>query len=411
MHHVVPLSTLLVLAATLPAQSILAPFNVDYSFSDLGSVAGVPANYGGITFLPGNPNVILLCGGANGSSGQVFVVPITRGAGQHITGFGSAILLSTAPNNDGGLCVAPNNVLLFTQYSNNGLGQIKPGSSTPDKFIDLNALGISGSVGTCQIVPAGYPAAGRFKLASYGGSSWYDATLVPDGNGTFDVGPLSAPIYIGGGPEGILFPPAGSPGLIDFGQVLINEYSGGEVSVWNIDGNGDPILGTRQVFMSGLSGVEGATLDPLTNDFLFSTYGSGSRIIQVRGFGTCGTFTNYGTGGPGTAGLIPAIHGSGCPRVGATVQLDIDTVVPNGLGVLFLGFQQLSVPFLNFTVLNDLSAQVGIQADAAGNVLLNLPIPNSAGLGNLNAYLQAGFLDGGAPNGISASNGLQMFIL
>jgi hypothetical protein len=38
------------------------------------------------------------------------------------------------------------------------------------------------------------------------------------------------------------------------------------------------------VFISGLDGAEGALLDPVTGDFLFSTFGGGSRVIAVRGF-------------------------------------------------------------------------------------------------------------------------------
>lgn len=36
--------------------------------------------------------------------------------------------------------------------------------------------------------------------------------------------------------------------------------------------------------MTGLSGAEGAAIDPLTGDFLFSTFGGGDRVIVVRGF-------------------------------------------------------------------------------------------------------------------------------
>jgi len=33
--------------------------------------------------------------------------------------------------------------------------------------------------------------------------------------------------------------------------------------------NGDPIVATRRLFVSGLDGAEGAYLDPLTGDYLF----------------------------------------------------------------------------------------------------------------------------------------------
>ena len=36
--------------------------------------------------------------------------------------------------------------------------------------------------------------------------------------------------------------------------------------------------------ITGLDGAEGALLDPVTGDFLFSTFGGGSRVVVVRGF-------------------------------------------------------------------------------------------------------------------------------
>ena len=36
--------------------------------------------------------------------------------------------------------------------------------------------------------------------------------------------------------------------------------------------------------ITGLDGAEGALLDPVTGDFLFSTFGGGSRVVAVRGF-------------------------------------------------------------------------------------------------------------------------------
>ena len=40
----------------------------------------------------------------------------------------------------------------------------------------------------------------------------------------------------------------------------------------------------RPAIHYGARGAEGAVLDPLTNDFLFSTFGGGNRVIVVRGF-------------------------------------------------------------------------------------------------------------------------------
>ena len=36
--------------------------------------------------------------------------------------------------------------------------------------------------------------------------------------------------------------------------------------------------------MDGLTGAEGSLIDPVTGDFLFSTFGGGDRLIVVQGF-------------------------------------------------------------------------------------------------------------------------------
>jgi hypothetical protein len=66
--------------------------------------------------------------------------------------------------------------------------------------------------------------------------------------------------------------------------MIVSEYSAGIVSTYEVDANGDPMVGTRRDFMTGLSGAEGAVIDPVTGDFLFSTFGGGSRVIVVSGF-------------------------------------------------------------------------------------------------------------------------------
>jgi hypothetical protein len=56
------------------------------------------------------------------------------------------------------------------------------------------------------------------------------------------------------------------------------------VTAFEVDANGDPRPDTRTVFVDGLSGAEGAVIDPVTGDFLFSTFGGSNRVIRVQGF-------------------------------------------------------------------------------------------------------------------------------
>ncbi|MBX3321836.1 MAG: hypothetical protein KF757_02475 [Phycisphaeraceae bacterium] len=265
-------------------QTIDPYYNCAYTYSSLGLVPGVPANFGGLVFKHDDPNTLLIGGAANQAGANIYAVQVVRDAENQITGWGgTATVFASAPNIDGGLCYGPDDVLFFSRYSMNALGQIKPGSVAPDRNIDLTPLGFTSSVGALMVVPQGFPGAGRLKVLPYNSGRWHDAVLTPDGNGTFDVSAPLTDYFLGGGPEGIVYVEAGAS-LFPFASVLISEYSSGLVVSYEVDSNGDPIAATRRVFISGLSGAEGGTRDPLTGDFLFSTFGGASGVIVVRGF-------------------------------------------------------------------------------------------------------------------------------
>jgi len=155
-----------------------------YTCDSLGAAPGVTIPYGGVTFL--NNNTLLLGGAANTAPGVIDEIGITRGAGNHITGFsGSATLYATAPYIDGGLTFGPGGVLFYTGYPTNTLGQIKPGSSSPDKTVTLDSS--LNSVGSLTFVPTGFAGAGSAKIVSYDNANWAHATLTPDGSGTYNV--------------------------------------------------------------------------------------------------------------------------------------------------------------------------------------------------------------------------------
>jgi len=278
------------------AQVLGAGFAADYSVNSLGSVPDLPNNYGGLTFL--DNDTILIGGAANGSSGRLYTIDVVRGTGGHITGFSGAATLFNGGGigtyNDGGVVFGPDGVLFTSQWPVNKLGQTKPGSTVEDKVIDLAALNVASSHSAINFVPAGFGGAGLAKLVSYGGGQWYSASLTPDGSGTFDLTGLAqvdvdaataGTQNLQGGPEGFTYIAHGNKG---FGNdsLLLSEYQAGIVSAYDVDANGDPIAATRRVFLSGLSGAEGATIDPVTGDFMFSTFGGGSQVVVVSGFVT-----------------------------------------------------------------------------------------------------------------------------
>ena len=171
------------LAGSALGQVLAPPFDVNYQLVGLGYPTGVPGSLGGICFKPGDNNKVLIGGGANGANGAIYEIGISRSPNGYITGFvGTATLVSTAQQIDGGLCVIPGSggTVVFTTFSNNSLGQIRPGSTVPDSYVSLGAAGVTGSTGTCQFVPASHPGAGNFVVASYSSGVFYTLALTPN---------------------------------------------------------------------------------------------------------------------------------------------------------------------------------------------------------------------------------------
>jgi hypothetical protein len=183
----------ILLSFPVGAQTVAPEFAADYTVTNLGSVVGVPGSKGGLTIDPKNPNRLLIGGNALTSSAKIYAVEVVRDPNGHITGFaGSAVEVAQAPGGglggiDGGLAFGPDGVLFYSTYGDNYVGQIKPGSTAPNKLVALGPLGMLESTGGLTFVPPGFPGAGRLKLTTYSGSLWYDAEVEPDGSGTFNI--------------------------------------------------------------------------------------------------------------------------------------------------------------------------------------------------------------------------------
>jgi PEP-CTERM motif len=280
---------LLAVALALPAFSGTAQsatidpvFASNYSISTFAGPAGLPPLYGGLVFSASNPNVLLIGGAANGGAGAIYSVTVTRDANGHVNGTtGTPTLYSTAPYIDGGLAYSPTGVLFFTGYPNNTIGQITSGT-TPAR-ID-SAPGSLSSLGSLNFVPTGFSNAGALVVASYNNGKYGVLSLSPDGSGTYNLGALTNGAgNIPGGPEGFVYIGAGNDNF-SANSMLIAQYGSGTVTAYEVDAQGLPILATGRLFLSGLSGAEGSTIDPLTGDFLFSTFGGGNQIAVVQGF-------------------------------------------------------------------------------------------------------------------------------
>jgi len=296
MNRIIAAAVLSLGAGLSHSQTLGSAFAAHYSAFNLGSVPGLPSNYGGLAFVD---NDTLLIGGlANAASGSLYTIGVSRGAGGTITGFAGTAQRFGGANgsvgefNDGGVVFGPNGVLFTARWPVNGLGQTKPGSIDEDKVIELGPLGVASSLSALNFVPEGFGGAGLIKLVSYGGGQFYSASLAPDGSGTFNLSGLTAVDVdasspgiqnLPGGPEGFVYITAGNAAF-SVNSMLVSDYQQGSVSAYTVDALGNPILSTRRNFLSGLTGAEGATIDPVTGDFFFSTFGGGSRVVRVSGF-------------------------------------------------------------------------------------------------------------------------------
>jgi hypothetical protein len=268
--------------ASSHAAVIGSDFSGNYSLLDLGTPGGVPGLLGGLTFL--DNDTLLIGGDANESNGAIYQIDVTRDGTGTISGFsGSASFFANAPFIDGGLDFGPGGVLFFTEFPNNKLGQIKPGSNSPDKIIDLDPFGITSSVGTLKFVPSSFAGDGNLKIASYNGSTFYDVEITPDGMDTFDITGATLEASGIGGPEGLVYVDENNSNF-SVDSLLISEFDSDQVGAYEIDGNGAPIVSSRRLFIDELSGAEGGVRDPVTGDFLFSTFGGGNRVVRVEGF-------------------------------------------------------------------------------------------------------------------------------
>ncbi|HEU5021160.1 MAG TPA: PEP-CTERM sorting domain-containing protein [Bryobacteraceae bacterium] len=295
----------LVVSGSVFGATITPNYQNDYSFFDLGPAPGVQMPFGGLAFLAGNPNMLLIAGGANAPQGVIDSLGVVRDAEGHISGFApSAIFFANAPDIDGGLAYGPDGALFFSRFVSGRVGEIKPGSTGPDFTATINS-GLA-SIGAINFVPEGYSGAGNLVLGSYTNGTFCTAPIIDNGDGTSTINSCAHTTNIGnGGPEGTAYVPQGSPGFSD-NTMLVSLYRSGIVAAYQLDANGLPIPTTEEDFLTGMGRVQGAAIDPLSGDLLLSTFNGGNHLYSVRGFAAPMPTPEPGTSLLFGAGLIIA---------------------------------------------------------------------------------------------------------
>jgi len=394
------------IVAALPAQIVQAPFNAVYTIANIGSVPGIPFAYyyGALVFDREDPNTLLVSRW-NGpvATPSLYAARVVRDAAGHVTGFsGTATAVVQVPGIDGGLDYHPSGVLFYTRYTNE-VAQLKPGSTVPDRIDPLIA---PTTVGGLAIVPQGLPGAGRLKTLRWPGGVWTDATLTPDGNGTFLVQNETQMATLVGGPDGFVYVPRHSP-FFTGADLLVAEYSAGRIVTYQIDANGDPVIASLQVVVDQIAGSFAFALDPVTNDILHVNWNT-ATIDVIQGFGlACGQCSHYGTGLAGTGG-VPEITNLACALNGQTTGMHVRGQ-PGAFGGFLIGFVQTAIPLLGGTMLNEGTATSLHLLSPSGQITFQIGVPS--GVGGFSLNFQALYLDAGAPQGVSMTDGLTMPIL
>ncbi len=267
--------------------AVLAPaFMGAYSVIDLGPVPGMPPGHlGGTVIAYDDPDTLLIAGDSEAPSGVIYKIKVQRSPCGHIAGFvGSATPVATTPYVDANLVYGTSNVLLYTQWPVNQISQLLPGASTPATTKDMTSVGIQGgSVSGLGFVPPNLQAAFELRTVTWSAGYWYHVGLTWDGQ-LYDFSSPVQTATLPGGPGGFAYVPAGSPGFAKQ-SLIVAEWSVDTVGVYEVDEQGDPVVGTRQDFFTTFPKPWGAYFEPQTGDFLFLTWGTlPDRVFVVTGF-------------------------------------------------------------------------------------------------------------------------------
>ncbi len=405
------LSILGMLSSSALSQVVVSPFDQHYSVESLGSAPGVPGSYGALCFDRSNPDQLHLSGFANTPGAKVHDVPVERDVDGHILGFqGTGVEALDTPFIDGGLTYGPGGVLFYTRYPNNELGQIRPGSTSDDKIIDLEQEGITPSTGGAQFVPAGFPGAGQLKITSYGGSGWHSTTVVPDGLGTFVLEDVQSPVTLPYSMEGLAFPPPGSPAITDYSTVLLCEYRLNTISLYELDANGDPIPASRVPFLIQVPSPVGLAIDPISGDLMIGQFNGTCTV--VAGFAApCSrgaSWSNYGQGWPGTLGT-PTLTSSDDPVLGSTIELQLGSSFPSTtVALLMLGMQKDSEVTSADGTLHVVPLSTSLLPLETTGMTLPITLPTESWFCDVPLHGQLLVVDPGASRGFAFSEGLSL---
>ncbi len=134
---------------------------------------------------------------------------------------------------------------------------------------------------------------------------------------------------------------------------------------------------------------------------------------------TCeGYAQSFGVGIDGTGGIAPKLHVGGCPRIGATFEFEVWDAVGGSGGLVLVSLASAPIPILGGTlhVLPPFVLQLpfatsgAVGAAGAGTAYLPQLVPSNPALVGLPIFTQALIADGGAPEGLTLSNAIELTV-
>jgi subtilisin family serine protease len=138
------------------------------------------------------------------------------------------------------------------------------------------------------------------------------------------------------------------------------------------------------------------------------------KAMQIVAERCSGTYLRYGNGLRGVGNYTPDLNVSGCPREGNTISFEVAAARGGTSGFLLLGTAQISVPLFGGTLLVSptlslprvMTGTAGAPGGGTDSLLLSLPV----GTAGVTLCLQGLYLDAGAVQGFSFSQGLTITI-
>jgi Tol biopolymer transport system component len=193
-------------------------------------------------------------------------------------------------------------------------------------------------------------------------------------------------------------------------DVFVRDIAAGVTTLLSQSAGGT--LGNRESFASALT-IDGrfAAFTSLSDQLVPSDTNKSDDVFLVDLDPTpLASWTNYGTGFPGTNG-IPAFTAESDPVLGTHVTLDLENSAANyTVGAWYLGLQRTSLPTAlggDLLVLPALTGLIGLSPNGA---TLFGDLPDDDALEGVVLDLQAMELDAGATHSVSFTAGLELVL-